>query len=155
MANYFFLTNWRFDASIEQVWAAVYHSENWPQWWSSVQRVVELEKGDAKGVGSVKRYEWRGRLPYTLAFNMRTTLVKAPHALEGEARGDLEGTGRWELSHVDGATKVRYTWSVRTTQLWMNLLAPVAAPFFRWNHDFVMKQGEQGLARLLNAGPDN
>jgi hypothetical protein len=33
----------------------------------------------------------------------------------------------------------------------MNLLAPVARPIFAWNHDYVMRNGGEGLARLLGA----
>jgi hypothetical protein len=33
----------------------------------------------------------------------------------------------------------------------MNLLAPVARPVFRWNHNVVMHQGGEGLAALLRA----
>jgi len=33
----------------------------------------------------------------------------------------------------------------------MNWLAPVARPAFAPNHDAVMRQGAQGLARLLGA----
>jgi hypothetical protein len=31
----------------------------------------------------------------------------------------------------------------------MNRLAPVARPAFAWNHDFVMRQGAEGLATKL------
>jgi hypothetical protein len=31
----------------------------------------------------------------------------------------------------------------------MNLLAPIARPVFGWNHDYVMRNGGEGLARLL------
>ena len=40
---------------------------------------------------------------------------------------------------------------MHTTRPWMNLLAPVARPFFRWNHNVVMHQGGVGLAGLLGA----
>ena len=33
----------------------------------------------------------------------------------------------------------------------MNLVAPVARPIFRWNHNAVMHQGGAGLADLLGA----
>jgi hypothetical protein len=33
----------------------------------------------------------------------------------------------------------------------MNLLAPIAKPVFAWNHDVVMRQGGEGLARRLGA----
>ncbi len=44
-----------------------------------------------------------------------------------------------------------YEWNVRTTRPWMNLVAPVARPVFRWNHNAVMHSGGQGLADLLGA----
>jgi hypothetical protein len=31
----------------------------------------------------------------------------------------------------------------------MNLLAPIARPLFKWNHDVVMHWGGEGLARRL------
>ena len=67
----------------------------------------------------------------------------------GEAVGELTGTGRWHLTHDAGLTDVRYDWNVRTTRPWMNLLAPVARPIFKWNHDVVMDWGADGLARRL------
>ena len=44
-----------------------------------------------------------------------------------------------------------YDWNVRTTKAWMNLFAPVARPIFRANHDWVMRNGGKGLAKLLGA----
>ena len=33
----------------------------------------------------------------------------------------------------------------------MNLFSPIAKPVFAWNHDYVMRQGAQGLADKLGA----
>ena len=33
----------------------------------------------------------------------------------------------------------------------MNLLAPVARPIFKANHDYVMRNGGEGIAKLLGA----
>jgi len=46
-------------------------------------------------------------------------------------------------------TTVRYDWKVETTKQWMNLLAPIARPFFNWNHNVVMGWGGEGLAKRL------
>lgn len=151
MAEYAFVTTWRIEAPIERVWDAIYHADRWPSWWKGVEDVVEVATGDREGVGSVRRYTWKSRLPYRLVFEMRTTRIEKPVALEGEAIGELTGTGRWQLSHEGAVTTVRYFWNVRTTQAWMNLLAPLARPVFAWNHDVVMRQGGEGLARLLGA----
>jgi hypothetical protein len=33
----------------------------------------------------------------------------------------------------------------------MNLLAPLARPAFKGNHDYVMRNGGEGIAKLLGA----
>ena len=146
MADYSFVTLWRFRSPLEPVWEMIYRSEEWPAWWRGVERV---EPGDAAGLGALQRYTWRSKLPYRLAFEMRLTRVEPLSLIEGEAVGELNGTGRWRLTHDGGVTHVRYDWNVRTTKPWMNLLAPVAKPLFKWNHDIVMNWGADGLARKL------
>jgi uncharacterized protein YndB with AHSA1/START domain len=151
VADYRFVTVWKLRAPVAEVWGAIVASEKWPSWWKGVVQVDELAAGDGTGIGDRRRYVWRSMLPYTLAFDMETTAVEPMGRLEGRASGELEGTGAWEFSEADGLTIVRYTWQVRTTRPWMNLLAPLLRPAFAWNHDYVMKAGAEGLARLLNA----
>ena len=151
MADYRFLTTWVLDAPIDPVWDVLYDSERWPEWWRGVERVVVLEPGDANRVGELSRYTWKSRLPYTLEFDMRTTRVERPYLVEGSAQGELAGEGRWRLYEGAGATAVTYEWAVETTERWMNALAPLARPVFAWNHDLVMRQGGEGLARRLGA----
>ena len=69
--------------------------------------------------------------------------------LVGEATGELEGTGTWTFAANGTGTDVRYDWQVRTTKKWMNFLAPVARPFFDWNHDIVMEWGRKALEKRL------
>ena len=151
MATYSFVTTWRLDAPIEKVWEALYDSERWPSWWKGVEKVVELKKGGENGIGSIRRYTWKSKLPYRLTFDMRLTKNEKPFKLEGAAQGELMGTGRWELGQDGPVTTARYYWDVSTTRRWMNLLTPIARPLFKWNHDVVMAQGGEGIARLLGA----
>ena len=149
MADYSFVTRWRFRAPLEPVWDSIYHSEEWPAWWRGVESVERVEEGDDRGVGALQLYTWRSKLPYRLAFYMRLTRVEPMSLIEGEAAGELSGTGVWRFSDEGNSTRVRYDWNVRTTKPWMNLLAPVARPLFKWNHDVVMGWGAEGLARRL------
>jgi uncharacterized protein YndB with AHSA1/START domain len=149
MTEYHFVTDWQIAAPVEAVFEALVDSRRWPEWWHGVRSVEEIAAGNPDGIGNVRRYVFRARLPYDLAFEMRTTRIEPPTALEGEASGELAGTGRWRLEPVEGGTHVRYLWDVRTTRAWMNLLAPVARPLFAWNHDAVMRWGEQGLRAHL------
>jgi Polyketide cyclase / dehydrase and lipid transport len=151
MAEYHFVSRWRIQAPIERVWEEIFHAERWPSWWKYVDRVDELERGAADGVGRRQYLLFRTRLPYKVGFEVRATRVQPPSALEADATGELEGTGRWMLTPDDGGTLVRYNWDVRTTRWWMNLLAPVARPAFRWNHDELMREGGESLARRLGA----
>jgi hypothetical protein len=89
-------------------------------------------------------------LPYELSFDSRVTRVERPHLIEGTATGELEGTGVWRLYEGSGTAAV-YEWRVHTTRAWMNVLAPLARPAFAWNHDIVMRQGADGIARELGA----
>ena len=150
MAEYRFLTTWLLDAAPERVWDAIYDPERWPEWWSGVVRVEKTDAGDDAGVGSCFRHTWRSLLPYHVRFEITTTHVELGRLIEGEARGELEGLGRWRFFAGD-VTAVTYEWNVRTTKPWMNVLAPVARPVFEWNHDYVMRQGAEGLARHLGA----
>ncbi|MGC1801630.1 MAG: SRPBCC family protein [Solirubrobacterales bacterium] len=151
MAEYRFLTTWLVQAARDRVWDAIYESERWPGWWKGVLEAEKLEEGDEAGVGQYGRYVWKSRLPYRLEFFVRTTKVEKPHLLEGDASGELAGIGRWRLFEHAGVTAVLYEWNVRTTRAWMNFFAPFARPIFAVNHDYVMRNGGNGLAKLLGA----
>jgi uncharacterized protein YndB with AHSA1/START domain len=151
VAEYRFLTTWLIEADRERVWDAIYESERWPEWWRGVLEAEELAEGDEDGVGRRGRYVWKSKLPYRLEFFVRTTKVERPFLLEGDATGELTGVGRWRLFERGGVTAVLYEWNVSTTRAWMNLLAPIARPIFAVNHDYVMRNGGEGLAELLGA----
>ncbi len=80
---------------------------------------------------------------------METTRVEPVSLIEGRAIGELQGVGRWQLSTDGETTTVRYDWKVETSKGWMNVIAPLARPFFSWNHNVVMGWGGEGLAKRL------
>lgn len=149
MKEFALTTHWYLDAPVERVWAALNTPEQWPRWWRYVRAVSELEKGDAQGVGSLRRFTWSSRLPYRLSFEMRTIALRAPTVIEGLASGDLDGSGRWRLQAQGDTTRVRYDWTVAVGKPWMQAFAPLLAPVFAWNHNQVMLEGGRGLARHL------
>jgi uncharacterized protein YndB with AHSA1/START domain len=149
VAEYRFLTTWLLDGPVEPVFDAINDTATWPQWWRGVRRAELLEEGNADGVGRLWDFTWRSRLPYDLSFRLRVTAVERPWRMDGQADGELVGTGRWRLYHGSAGTAVVYEWNVRTAREWMNRLAPLARPAFAWNHDVVMRQGGEGLARRL------
>ena len=151
MAEYAFLTAWRIAASREAIFEVLHASERCPEWWDGVESVEKLEDGDADGRGSLGRYTWRSALRYRLEFEMRITNVERPSRMDGAAVGELTGTGVWRLYEDGGGTAVLFEWRVHTMRWWMNALAPIARPVFRWNHDRLMRAGGRGLAQRLGA----
>lgn len=149
-ADYHYVSTWQLQVPIEQVWAAISDLEQLPTWYPAVKQVQTLAPGGDQQVGARVRYVIKGRLPMRLAFEGTITRVERPRELELRAEGDLAGTGRWLLDQEGEVTTARYTWDVRTTKPWMNLVAPVARPLFTWNSRGVALQAGEGLARFLN-----
>ena len=150
-ASYRFVTTWCLDAPVGRVFEAIDDAAAWPSWWNGVTRAELVEPGGEDKIGRVWDFTWRSRLPYDLTFRSTVTRREPPHLLEGAADGELIGSGRWRLYESPAGTAAVYEWDVRTSQAWMNWLAPVARPAFAYNHDAVMRQGAVGLARLLGA----
>jgi uncharacterized protein YndB with AHSA1/START domain len=151
--KYSFITHWQIKAPLAEVWDAIYHSLEWPQWWKGVVAVNEIEKGDENGVGGVREYTWKSVLPYTLCFNMRLTELEKYKWLKGEAFGELEGVGEWFFREENGTTYLQYNWTVFTNKPWMNYLSFILKPAFNYNHNVVMHWGAEGLARRLSVEP--
>jgi hypothetical protein len=148
-AQYQFITRWKVDAPAEQVWNAIYNSLLWPQWWKGVVAVQEINPGDALGLGSIRTYTWRSVLPYSLRFNIELTQRQDHALLSGTATGDLSGTGTWYFVAKGNTCFVEYHWHVHTTKSWMNWLAPLLRPVFKYNHNKVMGWGARGLSERL------
>jgi hypothetical protein len=148
--EYSFTTKWKTTAPIHDVWEAIRLSLYWPKWWKSFVSVIELEHGDDRGIGSIRRYTLKSPSHYTLSFDMLLTDREEYKLLSGKATGELEGTGTWHFYEQDGMTWIECHWNVKTTKAWMNALAFILRPAFSYNHRMVMKKGAQFLAKKLN-----
>jgi Polyketide cyclase / dehydrase and lipid transport len=149
--QYSFVTKWELEASLQEVWDAIYNSLEWPQWWKGVLSVEEIEKEDENGINGVKSYTWKSVLPYNLTFTMRLTEKQPMKMLKGIAFGELEGLGKWTFNEQNGIIQIQYNWDVYTEKAWMNYLSFLLKPAFRYNHNVVMHWGAIGLAKKLNA----
>jgi hypothetical protein len=143
------VTYWHLDAPIDRVWEAIVAVEEWPRWWRYVHRV------EGNGQRRCRRLRRAATLHLVEQAAVSTFLChardprRAPFVARRRCEGDLTGTGRWHLAAEGGTTRVRYDWTVVTTKPWMNVLAPLLQPAFRWNHNEVMAEGGRGLARHL------
>ncbi|MCE8033350.1 MAG: SRPBCC family protein [Halomonas sp.] len=153
MACFDFDTTWHIEAPVEAVFDALTDSLHWPDWWPGLVDVQPLVSGNDRGIGRTQRFVWKSRLGYRLCFDIRITQVREPHLIEGEARGDVAGVGRWLLDEERQGTRVRYTWHVRTMRPWLNLFSRVARPLVTWNHHAMMRAGAAGLSHYLKHVP--
>ncbi len=142
-------SDWHLDTPIERIWTELVHPENWPQWWRAVKAVELVREGDRDGIGAVRRFTWGTALPYTLSFELTSTRVEPMRLIEGQARGELDGTGRWTLAPDGDGTLVHYQWIVDVTKPWQVALAPLLRPVFAWNHRVVMGWGYEDLKTRL------
>lgn len=148
--QYEFVTKWILDGTTAQRVYETLSSRAYGEWWEGVT-VQVLEEGDEQGLGELRESVFTTKLPYKLRFQSRWTKLERPSVIEMEAFGELEGTGRYDITQTGSRTEVVYTWKVRTTKAWMNVFAPLMKPLFVWNHDQVMHRGAVGLANRLQA----
>lgn len=149
--DYFDLVSiWHLDAPVDQVWRELTDARRWPDWWSFVENVEQIESGEPDGLHSLWRHAWRTLLPYRLDFLLRIVRIEAPRLLEAQVSGDLAGLGRCCLEATQTGTILRFDWRVRACKPWMRWLAPWARPLFLWNHKKVMQSGERQLRARLS-----
>ena len=130
MAHFHFVTDWTLTAPIDPVWKIITDVGRLPEWWPMFKRAV---------------------LPYALRFSLEITDLVPPTLMRLRSRGDLDGSGQWDLRAGGERTAVTYTWDVDLTRPMLATLSqlPFARGLLERNHDAVMSQGFGNLQRLL------
>ena len=150
MADYRFVTTWRFQKPIQRVWEAIEAAEDYPRWWPNILSYQCLTPENPHGVGAKGQRVVRGILPYSLLYTTTITKSEPPRELAFDAVGDLVGDGRFVFQEEAGGTEVVIFWNVATDGRWLNRLAPLLKWLFAWNHNHVMRCGESGLRTWLD-----
>lgn len=151
MAHYRFESEWVVSAPIESVFDLLASPDGYSDWWPSVKNSRLVKGGGEGGIGAKATYSIKSPLLYSLDFEATIAEIERPHRIHMLARGDLIGTGTFDLSRKGGNTIVTYRWYVSTTKKWLNAIAPIGRPAFVWAHHSVMREGCAGLAKRLGA----
>ncbi len=147
---YHFVTHWRVEGTVEEVFEVLDDATDLVRWWPSVYLQVEQRKpGDADGVGKEVRLHTRGWLPYTLIWQFRVVEVRKPYGWTLEAWGDFVGRGVWTFEQDGPWVEVTYDWRVRADKPLLRYLSFLLKPVFAANHRWAMKQGLESLRREL------
>ena len=147
---YEIVSHWRVPGRIDDVYAVLTDAPGLPRWWpEAYSEVREIAPGDETGRGRVSAIVTRGFLPYAVRWQITVTEARRPDLIRIDAAGDVEGVGEWRLRQDDGAVALAYDWRVRVGKPWMRRFERLLKPLFVWNHDYVMRRGEKGLAAEL------
>lgn len=142
-ADYHFITHWRVRGPIQLVYDILKDGEAYSQWWRPAY--VSTRAVGPKAIRALVR----AKLPYTLDFTTEAVRENPPTELEIRASGELSGRGLWRLRQEGDWTAIEFYWDVRAEKFLVKLLSPLLKPLFRWNHDWVMRVGEEGLQREI------
>ena len=144
--RYRFLTEFELSSSPAAIEETLRDVTNWSTWWRWARRIDPLTSEHGV-VGA--RYRNRIATPLLYGFTYDTEVVEVTDELiRLNVSGDLEGTGLFRFHPTtSGGSFLAFEWSVETCKQWMNLLAPLARPIFKWNHHRLMSDFGEGLGR--------
>ena len=149
VATYSFVDEWRINAQPEEIYALLSCPREYPQWWGEAFLEGEGDSGPA-APGKRARLLTRGRLPYTLEWELECIEAAAPNRLDSRISGDFEGRGVWTITpHADGGCRVVLQWDIDVRKPFVRHLTPVLRSVFRWNHSWAMRHGERRMRALL------
>lgn len=144
--DYHFVTHWRIESTVEEVYAILQNAPDLVRWWPSVYlKVEELSKGDRNGVGKHVRLLTKGWLPYKLRWEFTCTDTDKPNGFGLEARGDFVGRGEWQFVQDEKYVNICYDWRVSAAKPLLRYLSFLLKPVFAANHRWAMKKGEESL----------
>lgn len=126
---------------------------SWQSWWPAFQQLGAATSQEPIA-GEGLRLAVRSPLGYKLKVQLRITDVMPRQRLALNSDGDLVGHGSVIFEPTGHSARpetiIRIAWAVHTTKVWMNRLAPMAAPVFGWAHGKVMADGERRFQRYLS-----
>ncbi|MGH7831019.1 MAG: SRPBCC family protein, partial [Candidatus Binatia bacterium] len=144
--DYHFITHWRVEGTIEEVYEILDNAPDLARWWPSVYLDVQvLEPGDEHGVGKTVSLHTRGWLPYTLRWQFQVMESRYPHGFTLEAQGDFVGRGIWKSQQDGPYVNITYSWKIRVNKPLLRYLSFLMKPIFAANHRWAMKKGEESL----------
>jgi len=148
--DYHFITHWRIEGRIEEVYDLISNPVDYSRWWKSVYlETKELAGGGDGGVGRRFRLHTKGFLPYTLRWESSTMEASRPRRLEIRATGDFNGRGIWTLRQNGPLVDVDFDWNLTAEKPLIRYFSFLLKPLFSANHRWAMSKGQEGLMREL------
>ena len=141
--RYRFRNVWHVHACPADVYAVLSDIANYPRWWPEVRKATKID--DESG-----ELRCRSFLPFDLVVQVKHSIRNQQAGLlRATLSGDLEGYASWEIIGRDGGTDLVFDQEVVVNKALLRRLVLIAKPFFRGNHDVMMRGGLKGLKQVL------
>ena len=143
--RYRFRSVWHVDACPDDVYEVLSDIANYPLWWHEIRKATKID--DETG-----ELRCRSFLPFDLVVQVKHSIRNQQAGLlRATLSGDLEGYASWEITGRDGGTDLMFDQEVVINKALLRRLVLIAKPFFRGNHDLMMRGGFKGLKQVLEA----
>lgn len=141
--TYRFRSVWHVDAPPTAVYEVLSDIANYPVWWPEIRAATKID--DECG-----ELRCRSFLPFDIVVQVRHSIRNQQAGLlRASLSGDLEGFASWEIIGRDGGTDLVFDQEVVVRKTLLRRLVLIAKPFFRGNHDLMMRGGLKGLKQAL------
>ncbi|MFI6102445.1 SRPBCC family protein [Lentzea sp. NPDC051213] len=142
--RYRFRSVWHVDAPPDAVYEILSDIANYPVWWHEVRAATKIDDECGEII-------CRSFLPFDIVVQVRHS-IRSQQAglLRATLSGDLEGFASWEIIGRDGGTDLVFDQEVVVNKVLLRRLVLIAKPFFRGNHDLMMRGCLKGLRQQLD-----
>jgi hypothetical protein len=141
--RYRFRSVWHVCASPAVVYDVLSDIANYPEWWPEIRSATKVDEECGELI-------CRSFLPFDIVVQVRHSIRNQQAGLlRATLSGDLEGFASWEIIGRDGGTDLVFDQEVVVNKPLLRRLVLIAKPFFRGNHDLMMRGGLKGLKQVL------
>ncbi len=149
-SEYRSVDRWRVFGTVREVADVFVDLRAFPRWWPSAFLGVEiLEPGARHGLGTVASICSKGWISPILLWQLRIIESSYPHSFVADAWGDLSGRFSVTFEPDDPWVNVVFDLTIRVDHPLIRVMPLLVAFIVPINRRWVMRQGEEGLAREL------
>ena len=128
---------YHFDASVQDVWAAIGNLGHYRVWWPWLRSF----SADELAVGQEWRCEIRPPVPYRLRLRIALAEVEQPSWLSATVSGDVRGVACVALSSLDDGCAVRVVSCLSPGSSSLRRVSRYMRPLAQFGHDWVLDTG--------------
>jgi hypothetical protein len=147
--EFHFVSRWHVSASRSATFERLIDIGGFARWWPGFHTTAS--RAPPTAVGHAAHVELRSLIPVALRFDLLIVSAVENEELCAAAEGDLRGSARVHLREAQASTEVVFDWNVALEHPWLRPLSMPFRPLFVLSHDLMMRRGERGLERVLNA----